>query len=119
VYRVDLYVKKLEWSPTRALKAKEKSSWIIAKVVIGYGVIPKLKSQFKRGFTKVDVPRVGHLRDMWRDSTVSLNYIDQAEKIRKLLSCWKYCRLTLIGKITVLKSLAASQLVVLACTFTF
>ena len=29
------------------------------------------------------------------------------------MSCWKYRRLTLLGKITVLKSLAASQLVYL------
>ena len=35
------------------------------------------------------------------------------EKIRKILSCWKYRRLTLLGRITVLKSLAASQLVYL------
>ena len=47
------------------------------------------------------------------DTAITLNYNEKTEKIRKLLSCWKYRRLTLIGKITVLKSLAASQLVYL------
>ena len=35
------------------------------------------------------------------------------EKIRKILSCWKYRRLSLLGRMTVLKSLVASQLVYL------
>ena len=42
-----------------------------------------------------------------------LNYNEKIEKIRKILSCWKYRGLTLLGRITVLKSLAASQLVYL------
>ena len=42
-----------------------------------------------------------------------LNYNENIEKIRKIRSCWKYRRLTLLGRITVLKSLAASQLVYL------
>ena len=33
------------------------------------------------------------------------------EKIRSILECWKFRRLTLLGKIAVLKSLVASQLV--------
>ena len=33
------------------------------------------------------------------------------EKIRSCLNCWEYRRLTLLGKIVVLKSLIASQLV--------
>ena len=33
------------------------------------------------------------------------------EKIRSILECWKFCRLTLLGKIAVLKSLVGSQLV--------
>ena len=47
-----------------------------------------------------------------------LNYNEKTENIRKLLSCWKYCRLTLLGKITVLNSLTASQLVYLLFPFT-
>ncbi|KAL9982000.1 hypothetical protein ACROYT_G010777 [Oculina patagonica] len=43
--------------------------------------------------------------------TAALNYNEKLEKVRTVLSCWKYRRLTLMGKITVLKSLVASQLV--------
>ena len=45
------------------------------------------------------------------EATVTLNYNEKLDKVRNVLSCWKYRRLTLIGKITVLKSLVASQLV--------
>ena len=45
------------------------------------------------------------------DTALRLNYNEKTENIRTLLSCWKYRRLTLVWKITVLKSLAASQLV--------
>ena len=47
------------------------------------------------------------------EATATLNYNEKLDKVRNVLSCWKYCRLTLIGKITVLKSLVASQLVYL------
>jgi len=45
------------------------------------------------------------------DVTISLNYKDKMEKIKTILGCWKLRRLGLLGKITVLKSLIASQLV--------
>ena len=49
-----------------SLKSKEKSSWVIPKVVaVAYGIgrfrelfITKFKSQFKRGFIKVIITRV-------------------------------------------------------------
>ena len=44
-------------------------------------------------------------------TTVSLNYKEKLEKVQNILSCWKLRRQTLIGKITVLKSLVASQLI--------
>jgi len=43
--------------------------------------------------------------------TIYLNYKDKIEKIKSILGCWKLRRLGLLGKITVLKSLIASQLV--------
>ena len=43
--------------------------------------------------------------------TISLNYSDKIEKITSILECWKFRRLSLLGKIVVLKSLVASQLV--------
>ena len=45
------------------------------------------------------------------EATATLNYNEKLDKIRNILSSWKYRRLTLIGKIAVLKSLVASQLV--------
>ena len=45
------------------------------------------------------------------EATATLNYKEKLVKIRNILSSWKYRRLTLIGKIAVLKSLVASQLV--------
>ena len=45
------------------------------------------------------------------EETAALNYNEKVDKVRNILSCWKYQRLTLFGKIAVLKSLVASQLV--------
>ena len=45
------------------------------------------------------------------ETTATLNYDEKLEKVRNTLSCWKYRRLTPIGKITVQKSLVVSQLV--------
>ena len=42
--------------------------------------------------------------------TLNINYREKAGKIKNILSNWKYQRLTLVGKIQVIKSLAASQL---------
>ena len=42
--------------------------------------------------------------------TLKLKYTEKLEKIRNLLSCWEYQRLTFLGKIQVIKSLALSQL---------
>ena len=43
--------------------------------------------------------------------TVSHNYIDKVEKVKAMLSCWKFRRLSLLGKMSVIKRLAVSQLV--------
>ena len=40
-----------------------------------------------------------------------LNYQEKKEKISKILNCWQVRRINLLGKITVIKSLAASQVV--------
>ena len=45
--------------------------------------------------------------------SASLNYNKKLEKVKELLRCWKYRRLTLLGKISVIKSLIVSQLVYL------
>ena len=45
------------------------------------------------------------------EETVALNYQERKGKIFNILNSWQFRRLTLLGKITVIKSLAASQLV--------
>ena len=45
------------------------------------------------------------------ERTTNLNFSEKIEKIRNCLGCWANRRLTLIGKITVLKSLAVSQVI--------
>ena len=47
------------------------------------------------------------------DLSTRLNYDEKLEKVKEILNCWKYRRLTLFGKITVRKSLVVSQLVYL------
>ena len=42
--------------------------------------------------------------------TLNMNYTEKVDKIRNILSCWEYRRLTLIGKIQVIKNLVLSQL---------
>jgi len=43
------------------------------------------------------------------EEAAMLNYQEKKEKISKIVNCWQVRRLTLLGKITVIKSLAASQ----------
>ena len=43
-------------------------------------------------------------------ATLKLNYKEKVNKMRNILSCWEYRRLTLIDKIQVSKRLALSQL---------
>ena len=60
---------------------------------------------------KCKVKTLGLWLSVTPEISACLNYNEKIEKIRKTLSCWKYRRLTLLGRITGLKSLAASQLV--------
>ena len=42
--------------------------------------------------------------------SASLNYSEKLDKFKEILRCWKYRRLTLLDKITVIKALVVSQL---------
>ena len=90
--------------------SKTEALWIGSK--IGHEQILVSGKKFK--WPKYKVKTLG----LWLstdpdDTALRLNYNEKTENIRKLLSCCKYRRLTLLGKITVLKSLAASQVVYL------
>ena len=89
--------------------SKTEALWIGSK--IGYEQILVSGKNFKWPKYKVKTLGLWLLTDP--DTALRLNYNEKTENIRKLLNCWKYRRLTLLGKITVLKSLAASQLVYL------
>ena len=45
------------------------------------------------------------------ETSIKLNFAEKIEKMRNCLGCWSVRRLSLIGKITVLKSLVASQII--------
>ena len=48
---------------------------------------------------------------------MNANFNEKLEKVQNVLSCWKNRRLSLLGKITVLKSPIASQLVYILSPF--
>ena len=89
--------------------SKTEALWIGSK--IGHEQI--LVSEKKLKWPKYKVKTLGLWLSTDPDTALRLNYNEKTENIRKLLICWKYRRLTLLGKIAVLKSLAASQLVYL------
>ena len=62
---------------------------------------------------KYKVKTLGPWLSVKPELSAFLNYNEKIAKIRKILSCWKYRRLSLLGRTTVLKSLVASQLVYL------
>ena len=59
-------------------------------------------------WTKHKVKALGVWLTAEPEATVNLNYNEKLEKVRTTLNSSKYRRLTLIGKIAVLKSLAVS-----------
>ena len=91
------------------IKNKKKAEALWIGVNNGKDGISILGRNFKWPKYKVKALGVGFSID--REVTATLNYNEKLDTVRNVLSCWKYRRLTLIGKITVLKSLVASQLV--------
>ena len=88
---------------------KTEALWIGS--CIGNDQITLPSKNFK--WPKAKVKALGLWISTNTDMSASLNYNEKLENVRKMLSCWKYRRLTLLGKITVLKSLVVSQLVYL------
>ena len=71
----------------------------------------KLCQEKKFKWQKEKVKALGVWLSTNHQMTISLNYNEKLAKIKTILGCWKFRRLSLLGKITVLKSLVASQLV--------
>ena len=86
---------------------KTEALWIGAN--IGKEAIPNPVKDFK--WVKEKVKALGVWLSTNPKTTIEANYSEKLIKIRNTLSCWELRRLSLLGKITVLKSLIASQLV--------
>ena len=94
-------------SGLRLNRKKAESLWIGTKAISDFQLLPEKGFKWSRNKVKA----LGVWLSTDRDITISQNYNDKLEKINAILGCWKFRRLSLLGKITVLKSLLASQLV--------
>ena len=96
-----------EVSGLRLNCSKTEALWIGAKVNSDLKLCPENNFKWPKGKVKA----LGFWFSSDSNITVSHNYVDKVEKVKAMLSCWKFRRLSLLGKITVIKSLAVSQLV--------
>jgi len=74
-----------------------------------------INNNIRRSFCKVNTLGVWFLTI--KEESVMLNFQEMKEKISKIIENWQFRRFTLLGKITVIKSLLSSQLVYVLSTF--
>ena len=86
---------------------KTEALWIGAKC--GSSDVPFPERNFK--WPKYKAKTLGIWLSVHPEETTDLNYDEKLVKVRSILSSWNYRRLTLMGKIAVLKSLVVSQFV--------
>ena len=94
-------------SGLRLNNKKTEALWIGSRVDCEHRLCPE--KDFKWPKKKVKALGVWFSTDP--NIMLFLNYTEKIKKITSILECWKFRRLTLLGKIVVLKSLVASQLV--------
>ena len=75
------------------------------------GKSEKLHSEKDFNWQNAKVKVLGVWLSTHQEITTKLNFSEKIEKMRNCLGCWSVRRLSLIGKITVLKSLIASQVI--------
>ena len=75
----------------------------------GSSDVPFPERNFK--WPKYKVKTLGVWLSVHPEETAALNYDEKLENVRNILSSWNYRRLTLMGRIAVLKSLVVSELV--------
>lgn len=75
------------------------------------GKSEKLYSEKDFNWKNTKVKVLGVWLSTHQEITTKLNFSEKIEKMRNCLGCWSVRRLSLIGKITVLKSLIASQVI--------
>ena len=83
--------------------------------VTGYLVWFSLEQNLK--WAKQKVQALGVWFSTEDIESVALNYFEKKAKLNAVLNTWQFRRLTLLGKILVIKSLAASQLVYILSPF--
>ena len=101
-----------DFSKVSGLRLNDKKTealWIGASI----GNVKILLSGKELKWPKDKVKSLGLWLSTDPELSASLNYNEKLEKVKEILRCWKYRRLTLLGKITVIKSLVVSQLVYL------
>ena len=86
---------------------KTEALWIGSKTNSNQTFCPEMNFKWQKGKTKA----LGVWFATDQDTAISLNYNEKLTKVKSILGCWKFRRLSLIGKIVVLKSLVASELV--------
>ena len=94
-------------SGLRLNSSKTEALWIGSKANCDLKLCPE--KDFK--WPKKKVKALGVWLSTDPDITISQNYKDKLEKIKATLGCWKFRRLSLLGKVLILKSLITSQLV--------
>jgi len=94
-------------SSLRLNSSKTEALWIGSKANCDLKLCPE--KHFKWPIKKIKA--LGVWLSTGPDITISQNYKDKLEKIKATLRCWKFRRLSLLGKVLILKSLITSQLV--------
>ena len=94
-------------SGLRLNSSKTEALWIGSKANCDLKLCPE--KDFK--WPKKKVKALGVWLSTDPDITISQNYKDKLERIKATLGCWKFRRLSLLGKVLILKSLITSQLV--------
>ena len=84
------------------LKLKTEALWIGAKC--GSSDVPFPERNFK--WPKYKAKTLGIWLSVHPEETTDLNYDEKLVKVRNIVNSWNYRRLTLMGKIAVLKSLS-------------
>ena len=89
------------------LNKKTEALWISSKARSSELLCPE--KDFK--WQELKIKTLGVWLSIEPELTMLLNFQEKTEKVQNVLKNWQYPRLSLLGKITILKSLVASQLV--------
>ena len=104
---LDVIEKFSKISGLRLNNKKTEALWIGSKARSSELLCPE--KDFK--WQELKIKTLGVWLSIDPELTMILNFEEKNEKVQNVLKNWQYRRLSLIGKITVLKSLVASQLV--------